>query len=92
MLCDNDTVNVIEGSISQKSKCNVKSCNAHAKFMIFNDDGATKMSRLFFCSCAKHLPIAVRRAWVDNRANKERIDKKVRLKEKEKAKKLLGIT
>ena len=59
--------------------------------MIFVDDGATKMSRLFFCSCAKHLPIGVRRAWIDNWKCKDKFDKRNAIKAKEDAKKLLGI-
>ena len=91
MLCDYDAVNVIEGSLTPKSKCDIKSCKSHPKFMIFNDDGATKMSRLFFCSCGNHLPIAIRRAWAENRDCKQKRERKVKREEKAKARKLLGV-
>ena len=74
MLNDWNTVAVIEGSWTPKSKCDVKSCKRHAKFLLFNDYGAPKMSRLFFCCCAKHLSLAVRRGWDENRTRKKKLE------------------
>lgn len=91
MLNDWNKVSVIEGRWTPTSKCDVKSCKSIAKFMVFNDDGESKMSRLFFCCCPKHLALAVRKAWIDNRENKQRLDYNIKKEEKEKAKKLLGI-
>lgn len=91
MLNDWNTVNVIEGRLTQKSKCNIKRCKRKPKFMVFNDDGKTNLSRLFFCSCERHLPEAVRRAWSENRDKKSIITRKEAIKAKEEAKKLLGV-
>ena len=91
MLGDYNRVNVTEGSFSPKSICDIKTCNSRAKFMIFNDDGSTSLSRLESCCCGKHLSIAVRRAWKDNVARKKIMDDRLNAKAKVQAKKLLGI-
>jgi len=67
VLGDFNKVTVIEGSWSPSSRCSIKTCNSKAKFMVFNDDGEPKMSRLFSTCCGKHLPLTVRRAWAENR-------------------------
>jgi len=91
MLGDFDKVNVTEGSWGKKSVCNIKACKSKAKFMVFNDDGATKLSRLFFCSCGKHLPIAIRRAWKENNERMKKKEANEKRKSKKDAKILLGI-
>ena len=91
MLNDWDRVAVIEGSVTKKSECDIKSCKRKSKFMAFNDDGAPKLSRLFFCCCGKHLPIAIRKAWAENFARKEKFKMRMKKVAKEDAKKLLGI-
>ena len=92
MLNDWNRVSVIEGRFSPKSKCSLKSCKSIAKFMVFNDDGAPKMSRLFSCCCAKHLPVAIRRAWKENTSRAEKLEKQKKLQAKKEAKKLLGLS
>jgi hypothetical protein len=76
MLNDWNKVNVLEGNFSGKSICDVKTCKSISKFMVFNDDGNTKMSRLCFCSCSKHLSVAIRKAWKENRDRKEKLNNK----------------
>jgi len=92
MINDWNNVGVIEGSWTPKSKCNVKGCNRGAKFMVFNDDGKSNMSRLFHCCCGKHLPLAVRKAWSENRSQKLKLEQRAKKEEMEEAKKLLGVS
>lgn len=61
-----DRVSIWEGSFG--GECHVRCCTSASKFMVFIDDGAPKMSRLFANSCAKHLVLAVRKGWTDNKA------------------------
>ena len=91
MINDYDRVTVFEGRLSPSSRCNIKSCNSIAKFLVFNDDGLPKMSRLFFCSCSKHLSLAVRKSWIENKERKRELDRKRKKEAKKAARKLLGI-
>ena len=91
MINDCDKVTVFEGSLSPNSRCNIKSCNSLAKFLVFNDDGLPKMSRLFFCCCSKHLSLAVRKAWAENKERRQKLKKEQKKQAKEAARKLLGI-
>jgi hypothetical protein len=53
-------------------------CNGKSKYLIFGDDGATKLSRLAANPCRKHLPLAIDRILklneviLENRAKKKR--------------------
>lgn len=42
-------------------------CKARAMWLVFNDDGATVMSRLYASPCSSHLEKGVRNAHDDNR-------------------------
>ena len=46
---------------------NVRSCKSKPVFCVFTGDGKMKMSRLDSTCCAKHLPLAVRRAVLEER-------------------------
>ncbi len=43
--------------------------NKRAKFRVFYADGKPYSSRSMGCACAKHLPLLVRRAYSENKAD-----------------------
>jgi len=72
MLGDYSMVNVVPSKLGRKCGCLNKyfKCRSKPAFSIFGDDGATRSSRYSASVCARHLPIAVRRVYLENQKNK----------------------
>ncbi len=88
-----DKVNVIIGTFSSKCSTRPKRktptrCKNKPYYMICNEDGEPKSSRLFASPCKDHLHIAIRNAWKDNLRLKKLSDKNRKNFLKEELKKL----
>jgi hypothetical protein len=67
----------------RKSRCKEK-----AIYGIYNGDGEPKISRLFATPCKKHLHIAIKNAWEDNKKLNEEAKKQAILRTKKLLKEL----
>ncbi len=74
----NFKINVLPGSGAKKCKIHGKKirCKSRPVFMVFNEDGENKLSRLNSFCCAKHLPLAVKKAHEEN-CQKEKEEKRI---------------
>lgn len=91
MLGDFNRVNITRGSINGKRNCRIKRCRRRDKFLIFADDGDTRLSRLFASSCKKHLTPVVEKAIEFNKKELTKIKRRKRRRDITNAKNILKI-